>query len=224
MEKSIHKALLLILPQLVINKIDRYFPIWEFESINHLRCLGCQGELIQIEDDVPEILEDNDIWDISGGDLDEFVCLPCRRHYTTCGECTKYFDHKKWEYDRDMGPVYLMKFLGYDLVEGTDLKFRPNKPEGDPILKNKSGQWGFDSFLEHGEEAGNGSEYLPLKILKKYSEETIDEEDVIVHYIGDREQYWMDLSYNEAPTGPDGGALHFWKCPKCLSLLGITDK
>lgn len=230
MKEEMKKILSAIFPDLIDYQIRKYSPIWEFESINHLRCLGCQGELIQIEDDFPEILEDNGLWDISGGDLDEFVCITCRRYYVTCGECTKYFDSETWKFDCDIGPVYLMKFLGYDLIQGTDMKFRPNKPEGDPILENSSGQWGYDSFLEHGVEAGNGFEYLSIETLKKYPEETIDytphhnETGVIIHYIGDRNQYWMDQDYNEMPTGPDGGACHFWKCPKCLDLLEVTDK
>lgn len=61
------------------------------------------------------------------------------------------------------------------------------------------------------------------KVLKKYPEETLKCNYLIPFYVGHLDNFYIDLE-NLDPTGPSGGAPHFWRCLNCGDISELLDK
>ena len=178
---------------------------FHYPKIKNLKCLTCQDQLVLCDC----------MGDDCGKSFGDYYCIP---------DC---------EY-LEMGPIQLCKFLGHAGFYEPDRVIKPNIPLS--IYKemykqpfemqkyyNQDGSDDYKYTIEECEETTRLDEFTINQLLQ-YPDETINSKYFIPYYVGLDDKMYFSIDNCLAPTGPDGGYYHFWKCLKCQEIFDASDK
>lgn len=202
--------------------------MYKFETLEKTKCIKCDNFLSGIEEGLKT--EKGYIWDWASETVN-LGCSKCGLFYLPCPKC---MDAYEYEYEPDLGPIYLLQFVGLDClsnkISNTSLCYTPNKPELHPSLLTASnmcssqGNHDVMSYKEYGETHSDSIKYLPQHYLESFTQTTLGTDTVMNHWVGDQNLFYIDIEKYRMPTGNDGGEDHHWYCTNCKTNFSFSDK
>ena len=205
---------------------------------------GCDGE---------EIIKEKLISCISTHDYDDnwFVCKDCFAFHLQCSKCQgvgSRFPHE--EIDPEAGArdqpsgAQLCRFIGFDGVYSNTMMMMEAWAIRVPPLDMLDRRYPNSPDVKDLQEDIEYRQSHPLPTYcSSYSFGYLDDvgisrfvEDyptlnnrIPRYYVGDLNHFYAgeklpDMNYQKILTGPDGGFVHQWKCPRCQRHYNITDK
>lgn len=210
--------------------------MYKFENLEKTKCIKCDNFLQNIDIDGSLKTEKGPIfgWTV---DTENLGCKQCGLYYLACPGCMNNYN---FDYDPNLGPVYLLQFIGLDCLIGNkkQLSYRPNKPKCHPSLRTNSNmcdEYDYDgyssvmSYLEYGTSQTDTIDFLSREYLEKYSETTLNITtewacSEMNHWVGDKNLFYLDPEVYISPTGDDGGEFHHWYCTNCNNNFSFTDR
>jgi len=184
---------------------------FNYVELDKIKCVKCNNSNLHDEND------DDYIFFCSEGER-MIICEDCTTYYFPCPDCNverkvQWRSSDKSEHRIEelyVYPLTLCQFIGYEFVNSYDTEYDPEDSDEDiirTIINKNENALIFNFTLERLE-----FEHSKTTIISHRS----------------KNQYYVcipDINKSgESLTGPDGGGSHFWKCPECSKLFGMTDK
>lgn len=207
-----------------------------FQSPNDVKCQHCGGDTIYHGAegcDSDYIIPSRIVSCISTHDNDDnwFVCLECEAFHLQCSDCPA---------------IQLCRFLGFEGVfyNKTETEWRESWvmriPTLDSLEKRYPDSCEVKDLMEDIEYRQKNPNpfytssysfgYLDNEEFSRFIEDYPTLSNRIPrYYVGDLNYSYagervLSNSYQKLLTGPDGGFVHQWKCPRCQRHYNITDK
>ncbi len=184
------------------------------QTATEYNCDNCYGilEALVVEDEI------HDFENLSTGvisqifnccDVIPLVCRRCNIYFGACVYCSgiyekkdEYFGWNELETD-DYKDLQFCQFMGCEGYTDNGMILRPNST--------------WSSNASHDEY-----HKVECTIISVY-----EDEPPIPYYVGDKNLFHLDpnkdIENGVCITGPCGGELHYWRCPRCCITFSCTN-